>query len=106
MIMHRSPTSQSFALVANRVLRGVLESRSGEVEPAQMRQALKRTLAALLRDEITNDPALYRALSARAAAAQRAYQALASNRPPIVTARYAGSGAFNDAWAVVHHHCS
>jgi hypothetical protein len=74
--MASSQTPERFAHVANLMLRGVLES-----PPAQMRQALRRTLSALLWDEITDDPALYRALPARRAAAQSAYQALASNRP-------------------------
>jgi DNA-binding transcriptional LysR family regulator len=81
MIIRRSQTSESFAHVANRVLRGMLESRSGEVEPAQMRQALKRTLAALRRDVITDDPALYRALPARIEAGRAADHALSSGRP-------------------------
>jgi hypothetical protein len=72
MIKRRSQTSERFAHVANRVLRGVPGSRSGEVDPAQMRQALKRTLAALQRDVITDDSALYRALPARIEAGRAA----------------------------------
>jgi hypothetical protein len=79
--MASSQTPERFAHVANLMLRGVLESPPDQVKQAQMRQALRRTLSALLRDEITDDPALYRALPARRAAAQTAYQALASNRP-------------------------
>jgi hypothetical protein len=80
-VARRPRTSESFAYVANRVLRDVLESRSGEVEPAQMRQALNRTLAALQRDVITDDPALYRALPARIEAGRAADHALSSGRP-------------------------
>jgi hypothetical protein len=55
MIMRRPQTSESFA-VANCVLRDVLESRSGEVESALMRQALNRTLAALQRGVPRSNP--------------------------------------------------
>lgn len=79
--MAGSQTPERFAHVANLMLRGVLKSPPDQVKPAKMRQALRRTLTALLQDEITDDPALYRALPARRAAAQTAYQALASNRP-------------------------
>ena len=81
----------------NDLLRGVLKLRSGEVEPAQMRQALKRTLAALQRDVITDDPALYRALPRALRLAVRPTMRCRAVVPPVATARCAGSGAYNDA---------
>ena len=37
---------ESFAHVANRMLRGVLQSPPNQVKPAQMQQALRRTIGA------------------------------------------------------------
>jgi hypothetical protein len=48
-----------------------------------MRQALRRTLDALRRDLIGDDPALYRALPERMEAARRAEQALLNGRPAL-----------------------
>ena len=79
--MASSQTPERFAHVANLMLRRILESPPDQVKQAQMQQALRRTPSALLRDEITDDPALFRALPARRTAAQTAYRALASNRP-------------------------
>jgi hypothetical protein len=77
----RSQTQDSFAHVTNVMLRGVLESSPNQVKPAQMKQALRRTLTALIRDEAEEDPALYRALPARAEAARTAFEAFTNNRP-------------------------
>jgi hypothetical protein len=44
-----------------------------------MRRALNRTLAALLRDVITDDPALYRVLPVRIEAGRAADQALSQS---------------------------
>jgi hypothetical protein len=60
MIGRRARTSKRFTHVANLVLRGVLESKPEQVKPAKMRQALGRTLDALRRDVINDDPALSR----------------------------------------------
>jgi hypothetical protein len=65
------------------VLRGVLESKPEQVKPAKMRQALRRTLNALRRDVINDDPALYRALLKRIEAACAADSALLSGRPAL-----------------------
>jgi hypothetical protein len=46
-----------------------------------MRQALGRTLDALRRDVIIDDPALYRALPERIEAARAAHRALSNGRP-------------------------
>jgi hypothetical protein len=62
------------------VIRGVLESKPEQVKPAKMRQALGRTLDALRRDVINDDPALYRALPERIEAARAADRALLSGR--------------------------
>ena len=69
------------------MLRGVLESTPEQVKPAKMRQALRRTLDALRRDVIDDDPALYRALPERIGAARTADRAwgraLSSGRPAL-----------------------
>lgn len=49
-------TSESFTHVANLVLRGVLVAKPEHVKPAEMRQALRRTLNALRKDVTGGDP--------------------------------------------------
>jgi hypothetical protein len=83
MVAPRAQTSESFTHVANLMLRGVLESKPEQVKPAKMRQALGRTLDALRRDVINDDPALYRALPERIEAAHAADGALSSGRPAL-----------------------
>jgi hypothetical protein len=80
MTVPRAQTSKRFTHVANLVLRGVLESKPEQVTPAKMRQALGRTLDALRRDVINDDPALYRALPERIEAARAAESALLGGR--------------------------
>jgi len=79
----RRAQSPKFTHVANLMLRGVLESRPQHVRAAEMRQALRRTLDALRRDTINDDPALYRALPERVEAAHAAEIALSSDRPAV-----------------------
>ena len=74
---------ESFAHVANCMLRGVLQAPPNQVKPAQMKQALRRTIAALQRDVISDDPALYRALPERLRAARVADKALSRQRPTL-----------------------
>jgi hypothetical protein len=83
MIVRRAQTAKRFTHVANLVLRSVLESKPEEVKAAKMRQALGRTLDALRRDVINDDPALYRALPERIEAARAADSALSSGRPAL-----------------------
>ena len=95
--MASSQTPERFAHVANLMLRGVLESPPDQVKPARMRQALKRTLGALLRDET---PTIRRFIALCPHAVRppkrrpKRWRAIA---PPVATARCAGSGAFNAA---------
>jgi hypothetical protein len=83
MVALRAQTSKRFTHVANLVLRGVLDSKPEQVKPATMRQALGRTIDALRRDVINDDPALYRALPERIEAAREADRALSSGRPAL-----------------------
>jgi hypothetical protein len=83
MVALRAQTSKRFTHVANLVLRGVLDSKPEQVKPAKMRQALGRTIDALRRDVINDDPALYRALPERIEAAREADSALLSGRPAL-----------------------
>ena len=83
MVALRAQTSERFTHVANLMLRGVLESKPEQVKPAKMRQALRRTLDALRRDVINDDPALYRALPERIGAARAADRAMSSGRPAL-----------------------
>jgi hypothetical protein len=80
MAARRTRTSESFTHVANLMLRGVLVAKPGDVQPAEMRQALRRTLNALRKDVTGGDPALYRALPERIEAAARADRALLNGR--------------------------
>jgi hypothetical protein len=79
----RAQTSERFTHVANLMLRGVLVSKPEHVKPAEMRQAVSRTLDALRRDVINDDPALYRALPERIGAACAADRAMSSGRPAL-----------------------
>jgi hypothetical protein len=80
MAARRTRTSERFTHVGNLMLRSVLVSKPAHVKPAEMRQALRRTLDALTKDLIRNDPALYRALPDRIEAAARADRALLNGR--------------------------
>jgi hypothetical protein len=76
MAARRTRTSEKFTHVANLMLRGVLVSKPEHVKLAEMRLALRRTLNALRKDLVSNDPALYRALPERIEAARAADSAL------------------------------
>jgi hypothetical protein len=93
MMGRRAQTSERFTHVANLMLRGVLVSKPEHVKPAEMRQAVSRTLDALRRDVINDDPALYRALPERIGAACAATGRCRVAVPPFATVRFAGSGA-------------
>jgi hypothetical protein len=80
MIARRAQTSESFAHVANLMVRGVLESEPAQVTPAKLKQALRQTLDALERDIIDDDPSLYRALPDCIEAAGSADSALLKGR--------------------------
>jgi hypothetical protein len=83
MAARRTRTSEKFTHVANLMLRGVLVSKPEHVKLAEMRLALRRTLNALRKDLVSDDPALYRALPERIEAARAADRALLSGRPAL-----------------------
>lgn len=56
MAARRTRTFERFTHVGNLMLRSVLVSKPAHVKPAEMRQALRRTLNALTKDLIRNDP--------------------------------------------------
>jgi hypothetical protein len=80
MAARRTRTSERFTHVADLMLRRVLVAKPEHIQPAEMRQALRRTLNALRKDVAGGDPALYRALPERIEAAARADRALLNGR--------------------------
>ena len=83
MAARSAQTSEKFTHVANRMLRGVLESKPRQVMLAEMKQALGWTLVALARDVISDNPAVARAFHERVEAARAADRALLSGRPAL-----------------------